>query len=86
MQNRLIVSLFAAALALGASLPAGAEETTEVLFEDAFSGSTLSKSWELDSRSFEYKKYPQAAGVLDTFVMDQTASLDFMTVEGPWAG
>jgi hypothetical protein len=40
MQNRLIVSLFAAALALGASLPAGAEETTEVLFEDAFSGST----------------------------------------------
>lgn len=86
MKRRVIVSLFAAALALGASLPAGAEETTEILFEDAFSGSALSKSWELDSRPFEYQKYPEASGVLDTFVMDQTASLDFSTVEAAWAG
>ena len=86
MQNRFIVSLMAVALALGVSLPAGAEETTEVLFEDAFLGDTLSKSWEMDNRSFEYKKYPQAAGVLDTFVMDRTASLDFTTEEAAWAG
>jgi hypothetical protein len=86
MKRRVIVSLFAAALALGASLPAGAEETTEILFEDAFSGSALSKSWVLDSRPFEYQKYPEAVGVLDTFVMDQTASLDFTAVEAAWAG
>ena len=86
MKKKIIASLFAVALALTACLPAGAQETTEVLFSDMFTGDSLSKSWTLDRRSFEYEKYPKPGGVLETFVMDQTASLDFMADEEGWGG
>ncbi len=40
------------------------------LFSDDFEGPTLSDSWIIDTKGFEYSQYPQADGVLEYMVID----------------